>query len=170
MGIIAALKKRYKYLYLKDVLDFYELDDEARNRKKNQGRRLCRGVAKFLYGNPAHILDAASYVKDAWILLPKRLLKMLSSRHIVNMLLTVHIWLLFFIIWGGYHNFSILVFEYLILVLKRKMDILIEKSWPFHSCLYNCIGHWKLSTLTTNRAQSMFNQLLLHTWHWHPKF
>jgi hypothetical protein len=31
MGIITALKKRYKYLYLKDVLDFYELDDEVKN-------------------------------------------------------------------------------------------------------------------------------------------
>ena len=66
MGIIAALKKRYKYLYLKDVLDFYELDDEAKNRKKDQGRRLRRGAAGVLYGNPAHLLDAASYVKDAW--------------------------------------------------------------------------------------------------------
>ena len=56
---------------------------------------------------------------------------------------------------------------HLILVLKSKMEILIEK--PFHSCLYNCIGHWKLITLTTNRAQSIFNQLLLHTWHWHPR-
>jgi hypothetical protein len=37
MGIITALKKRYKYLYLEDVLDFYELDDEAKNRKKDQG-------------------------------------------------------------------------------------------------------------------------------------
>jgi hypothetical protein len=35
MGIIVALKKRYKYVYLKDVLDFYKLDDEAKNRKKN---------------------------------------------------------------------------------------------------------------------------------------
>jgi hypothetical protein len=35
--IITALKKRYKYLYLKDVLDFYELDDEAKNQKKDQG-------------------------------------------------------------------------------------------------------------------------------------
>ena len=35
------------------------------------------------------------------------------------------------------------------------------KSWPFHGCLYNCIGHWKLTTLTTNRARSMFIQLLL---------
>jgi len=41
MGIIATLKKRYKYLYLKDVLDFYELNDETKNRKKNQGLRLC---------------------------------------------------------------------------------------------------------------------------------
>jgi hypothetical protein len=31
MGIIAALKKRYKYLYFKDVLDFYELNDEVKN-------------------------------------------------------------------------------------------------------------------------------------------
>jgi hypothetical protein len=30
MGIIAALKKRFKYLYFKDVLDFSELDEEAK--------------------------------------------------------------------------------------------------------------------------------------------
>jgi hypothetical protein len=66
MGIIAALKKQHKYLYLKDVLDFYELDDEAKNRKKDQGRRLCRGAARVFYKNPAHLLDVASYVKDAW--------------------------------------------------------------------------------------------------------
>jgi hypothetical protein len=53
-------------LYLKDVLDFYELDDEAKNRKKDQGRRLCRGAARVFYKNPAHLLDVASYVKDAW--------------------------------------------------------------------------------------------------------
>jgi hypothetical protein len=66
MGIIATLKKRYKYLYLKDVLDFYELDDEAKNRKKDQGRRLHRGATGVLYENPTHLLDATSYVKDAW--------------------------------------------------------------------------------------------------------
>jgi hypothetical protein len=37
MGIIAALKKRFKYLYLKDVLDFYELDEERNFERK------CRG-------------------------------------------------------------------------------------------------------------------------------
>ncbi len=35
MGIIAALKKWYKYLYLKDVLDFYEFNDEAKKWKKD---------------------------------------------------------------------------------------------------------------------------------------
>jgi hypothetical protein len=66
MGIIAALKKRFKYLYLKDVLDFYELDEEAKLRKKMQGRRLRCGAAGVAYGNLAHLLDAASYVKEAW--------------------------------------------------------------------------------------------------------
>jgi uncharacterized protein YigA (DUF484 family) len=66
MGIIAALKKRFKYLYLKDVLDFYELDEEAKLRKKMQGRKLQRGAVGVAYGNPAHLLDAASYVKEAW--------------------------------------------------------------------------------------------------------
>ncbi len=66
MGIIVALKKWYKYLYLKDVLDFYELDDEAKNRKKDQGQRLRQGDVGVLYGNLAHLLDVASYVKDAW--------------------------------------------------------------------------------------------------------
>jgi len=30
MGIIATLKKRYKYLDLKDILDFYELDEQLK--------------------------------------------------------------------------------------------------------------------------------------------
>ncbi len=66
MGIIVALKKWYKYLYFKDVLDFYEFDDEAKNRKKDQGRRLCQKAARVLYENLVHLLDATSYVKNAW--------------------------------------------------------------------------------------------------------
>ncbi len=66
MGIITVLKKRFKYLYLKDVLDFYELDEEAKLRKKMQGWRLRQDATGVAYGNPAHMLDAASYVKEAW--------------------------------------------------------------------------------------------------------
>jgi len=66
MGIIATLKKRYKYLYLKDILDFYKLDEQLKQRKKELGKRLQRGAARVSYGNPTHLLDAASYVKGAW--------------------------------------------------------------------------------------------------------
>ena len=34
MRIIAALKKRYKHLYLKDILDFYKLDENLKACKK----------------------------------------------------------------------------------------------------------------------------------------
>jgi hypothetical protein len=66
MGIIAALKKQYKYLYLKDTLDFYELDEQLKQRKRELGKRLRRGAARVFYENPVHLLDAASYVKEAW--------------------------------------------------------------------------------------------------------
>ena len=66
MGLIAALKKRYKYLYLKDVLDFCDLDESVWIHKTEQGKRLPRGAAGVAYGKPAHSLDAAHYVKQAW--------------------------------------------------------------------------------------------------------
>jgi hypothetical protein len=66
MGIIVALKKRYKYLYLKDILNFYELDEQLKQRKRKLGKRLRRGATGVSYGNPTHLLDAASYVKEAW--------------------------------------------------------------------------------------------------------
>ena len=66
MGTIAALKQRYKYLYLKDILNFYELDENLKASKKDQAKRLPRGAAGVASGNPAHMLDAAEYIKLAW--------------------------------------------------------------------------------------------------------
>jgi len=40
MGIIVVLKKRYKYLYLKDILDFYKLDEQLKQWKRELGKRL----------------------------------------------------------------------------------------------------------------------------------
>ncbi len=58
---IAALKKRTKYWYLNDVLQFYELDEAQKLHKQAQGARLLRGAVGVTYGNPAHLLDAANY-------------------------------------------------------------------------------------------------------------
>ena len=66
IGIISALKKRYKYLYLRDVLEFTELDDTPKEHKWAQGQRLSRGAKGVAYGNPVHLLDAAHYVKCVW--------------------------------------------------------------------------------------------------------
>jgi hypothetical protein len=66
MGIITALKKRYKYVYLKDILDFYELDEQLKQQKRELGKRLRRSATGVSYGNLAHLLDAASYVIEAW--------------------------------------------------------------------------------------------------------
>ena len=56
MEIIAILKK---YLYLNDILDFYELDNKLKAHKKEQANRLPWGAAGVAYGNPVHSLDAA---------------------------------------------------------------------------------------------------------------
>ncbi|KAI6658215.1 hypothetical protein LOD99_15484 [Oopsacas minuta] len=69
MGIIAALKKRYKYLYLKDVLDFHDLHEDFKARKEERAKRLPREAAGVVYGKPAHLLDATFYVKHAWDLI-----------------------------------------------------------------------------------------------------
>jgi hypothetical protein len=66
MGIIMALKKRYNYLYLKDFLEFYDLSDEVKTRNKQQAQHLRAGTAVVDYGNPAHLLNAANYMKVAW--------------------------------------------------------------------------------------------------------
>ena len=62
-GIINALKTRYKFLYLRDVLSFYELSGDEKATLKAQGGMKRRGSAGVRFGNPAHLLDAAKYVK-----------------------------------------------------------------------------------------------------------
>ena len=62
MKIIATLKK---YLYLSDVLDFYEPGNMLKAQKKEQTNRLPRGAAGVAYGNPVHLLEAAQYIKLA---------------------------------------------------------------------------------------------------------
>ncbi|XP_065668027.1 jerky protein homolog-like [Hydra vulgaris] len=66
MGIIAALKKRYKYLYLSDILSYYSLDVNTKECLKESSLLCKRGAAGVKYGKPAHLLDAAKYADLAW--------------------------------------------------------------------------------------------------------
>ena len=47
-------------------MDFYELDNKLKAHKKEQAKMLPRGAAGVTCGNPAHLLDAAQYIKLAW--------------------------------------------------------------------------------------------------------
>jgi len=80
MGIITTLNKPYKYLYFKDILDFYELDEQLKQRKRELGKRLRRGAAGVSYENPAHLLDVASYVKEAWDFVSSSSIKIAFSK------------------------------------------------------------------------------------------
>ena len=56
LGIIAALKKRYKFLYLKEVLNFYQLSELGQAELKVQARSNRRGSSGVSLGQPAHLL------------------------------------------------------------------------------------------------------------------
>ena len=75
LGIIAALKKRYKFLYMKDVLEFHELNDDAKNALKIQEKSQRRGAAGVAYGKPAHLLDASRYINEAWNAITQQTIK-----------------------------------------------------------------------------------------------
>ena len=65
-GYYCGIEEEIQYLYLKDVLNFCDLDESVRIHKTEQGKRLPRGAAGVAYGKPAHLLYAAHYVKQAW--------------------------------------------------------------------------------------------------------
>ena len=66
MGIIAAVKKRYKYLMIKDILAFHDLPEDVKNQRKRHCETLRRGAAGVYHGKPANVLDAAHYILEAW--------------------------------------------------------------------------------------------------------
>lgn len=66
LGIIAAIKRRYKYLYLNEVLNFYNLDQSLRLDIKQQAAKKRRGSVGVLDGSPANLLDAARIATVAW--------------------------------------------------------------------------------------------------------
>jgi DDE superfamily endonuclease len=65
-GIINALKARYKFLCLRDVLRFYDLSEHKKESLQTLGTHIRRGSAGVEYGNPAHLMDAAKFIKEAW--------------------------------------------------------------------------------------------------------
>ena len=66
MGIIAAMKKRYKYILLKEIIGFHDLPAESKQQRIEGAQRMRRGAAGVFYGRPATLLDAANIIQEAW--------------------------------------------------------------------------------------------------------
>jgi hypothetical protein len=70
-GIISALMTRYKLLYIRDVLCcavlcFHDPPEYKKRILQTLGTHLVSGSASIENGNPAHLMDAAKYIKEAW--------------------------------------------------------------------------------------------------------
>ena len=66
MGVIAAVKKRYKFLLLKDVLSFYLLDNDNQQLLREECFKFRRGYIGVRYGRLATLINAANYTKEEW--------------------------------------------------------------------------------------------------------
>ena len=49
---------------LKDVLSFYQLDNDNQQLIKEKSSKFCRGSIGGHYGRPETLLDAANYVRE----------------------------------------------------------------------------------------------------------
>ena len=60
------MKTRYKFLYLRNVLCFYDLPEDKKGILQTLGTNLIRGSAGVEYGNSTHLMNTAKYIKEAW--------------------------------------------------------------------------------------------------------
>ena len=66
MGVIVAVKKRYKFLLLKDVLSLFEINNDNQQLLNKDGSKFRRKSVCVRYGRPVTLLDAANYAKHSW--------------------------------------------------------------------------------------------------------
>ena len=65
MGMISALKTRYKSIYLRKLVSLCD-DDEAYATAKRLGKGMQTGTAGLAYANKPHILDAMEILHKIW--------------------------------------------------------------------------------------------------------
>ena len=66
MGIIAALKKRYKYHLIREILTYHDSPENVKIRLEDVAKRMRRGSVGLTFGKSAHLLDAANLIVIAW--------------------------------------------------------------------------------------------------------
>ncbi len=66
MGIIAAIKERYKYALLNKNIDFFELGENEKRHLVEIAKKMRAGTAGLMYGRAPHLMDVATIAKESW--------------------------------------------------------------------------------------------------------
>lgn len=66
MGIIAAIKKRYKFLLIKEMNAYHDTPQHLKDQLSLAIKRMKRGATELVYGRPPHLLDVENLVNLAW--------------------------------------------------------------------------------------------------------
>ncbi|KAL2632800.1 hypothetical protein R1flu_004279 [Riccia fluitans] len=66
MGIIAAIKKRYKYLLIKEIISYHDAPETIKEQLSTAAVRMKCGAAGVAFGKPPHLLDVANLINIAW--------------------------------------------------------------------------------------------------------
>ena len=66
MGIIASLKKRYKYHLIREILSYHDNPEAMKICLENASKRMKRGVVGVAFGKPTHLLDVANLIHISW--------------------------------------------------------------------------------------------------------
>lgn len=75
MGVLTALKNRYKQRVLNDILAFHALPTELKNQLVAGLEHVEKGTAGVFFGKAPHLMDAARRIVDSWASLSPELLK-----------------------------------------------------------------------------------------------
>ena len=66
MGTIAALKKRYIYHLIREILAYHDSPDYVKIRLEDVAKRMRRGSIGLAFGKSAHLLDATNLIIIPW--------------------------------------------------------------------------------------------------------
>ena len=66
MEIIAALKKRYKYHLIREILAYHGSPYYVKIRLEDVAKRMRRGSIGLAFGKSAHLLDDANLIVTSW--------------------------------------------------------------------------------------------------------
>ena len=66
MGIIAALKRRYKYHLIRKKLTYHDCSDYVKIRLEDATKHMRRGSIGLAFGKSTHLLDDANLRVIAW--------------------------------------------------------------------------------------------------------